>query len=250
MNKKSLIFGVLVSFIWLLGIYLFSRSNGYTLPTSLNELGDFLAGIFAPIAFFWLILGYVQQGKQLDQNTKALEQQEKALELQIEEMKESVKQQAILSKIQEEQYEVMHRAITPIIDLDQFKLLTTVETLEVERGDFKEKLSNGSRLEFYVRNTGSGPALNITIIRADQNNRSYNLVKIGVEESKKFQLGFEARIMNILRSKNVYNLEFYLSYENLYGRKMREEKYLIEIHRKVENEKELFYVKSFYTIVN
>ncbi|WP_374528961.1 hypothetical protein [Acinetobacter sp.] len=93
MNKKSLIFGVLVTFIWLLGIYLFSRGNGYTLPTSLNELGDFLAGIFAPIAFFWLILGYIQQGKQLDQNTRALEQQEKALQLQIDEMKESVKQQ-------------------------------------------------------------------------------------------------------------------------------------------------------------
>ena len=93
MNKKSLILGVLVTFIWLLGIYLFSRGNGYTLPTSLNELGDFLAGIFAPIAFFWLILGYIQQGKQLDQNTRALEQQEKALQLQIDEMKESVKQQ-------------------------------------------------------------------------------------------------------------------------------------------------------------
>lgn len=90
MNKKSLIFGVLVSFIWFSGIYLFSRSNGYSLPTSLNELGDFLAGIFAPIAFFWLILGYIQQGKQLDQNTTALEQQERALQLQIDEMKESV----------------------------------------------------------------------------------------------------------------------------------------------------------------
>ncbi len=36
----------------------------------LNALGDFLAGIFAPVAFFWLILGYVQQGKRLDQNTE------------------------------------------------------------------------------------------------------------------------------------------------------------------------------------
>nr|WP_228267864.1 hypothetical protein [Acinetobacter sp. TUM15064] len=61
-------------------------------PESLNKLGDFLAGVFAPIAFPWLILGYIQQGKQLDQNTRALEQQEKALNLQIEEMRESVKQ--------------------------------------------------------------------------------------------------------------------------------------------------------------
>ena len=88
MNKKSLIFGVLVSFILFLGIYLVKVMVINYL--SLNELGDFLAGIFAPIAFFWLILGYIQQGKQLDQNTTALEQQERALQLQIDEMKESV----------------------------------------------------------------------------------------------------------------------------------------------------------------
>jgi hypothetical protein len=43
----------------------------------------FLRCIFAPIAFFWLILGYIQQGKQLDQNTKALEQQEKAFNFRL-----------------------------------------------------------------------------------------------------------------------------------------------------------------------
>jgi hypothetical protein len=115
MNKKSLIFGVLVSFIWLLGIYLFSRSNGYTLPTSLNELGDFLAGIFAPIAFFWLILGYIQQGKQLDQNTRALEQQEKALQLQINEMKESVKQQKEIALINEKTLQASYEKARPEI---------------------------------------------------------------------------------------------------------------------------------------
>ena len=101
MNKKSLIFGVIATLIWFLGIYVFSQSNSYNLPATLNELGDFLAGIFAPIAFFWLILGYIQQGKQLDQNTKALEQQEKALQLQIDEMKEGVKQQKEIALINE-----------------------------------------------------------------------------------------------------------------------------------------------------
>ena len=122
MNKKSLIFGVLVNFIWLLGIYLFSRSNGYTLPTSLNELGDFLAGIFAPIAFFWLILGYIQQGKQLDQNTRALEQQEIALQLQINEMKESVKQQKELVEIQKQQYVDSSNSVAPYFGFNDLKI--------------------------------------------------------------------------------------------------------------------------------
>ncbi len=51
---------------WLLLIFLFAVLKGYELPNSLNELGDALAGIVAPIAFFWLILGYLQQSKQLE----------------------------------------------------------------------------------------------------------------------------------------------------------------------------------------
>ncbi|EEY93142.1 hypothetical protein HMPREF0026_00418 [Acinetobacter junii SH205] len=66
----------------------------------MNEFGDFLAGVFAPVAFFWLILGYMQQGKQLEQNTKALEQQERALQLQIDEMREGIKQQVELVQLQ------------------------------------------------------------------------------------------------------------------------------------------------------
>lgn len=93
MNQNSLNWGIRITVIWLAVITSFWIFGGLSSPTSLNELGDFLGGIFAPIAFLWLILGYVQQGKQLEQNTKALEQQEKALQLQINEMKENVKQQ-------------------------------------------------------------------------------------------------------------------------------------------------------------
>lgn len=40
-----------------------------------NEVGDFLAGIFAPIALCWLVLGYYQQAKELKENTDALKKQ-------------------------------------------------------------------------------------------------------------------------------------------------------------------------------
>lgn len=160
MNKKSLIFGVLVSFIWLLGIYLFSRSNGYTLPTSLNELGDFLAGIFAPIAFFWLILGYIQQGKQLDQNTRALEQQEEVLQLQINEMKESVKQQKELSKIQNEQINSTYKMVQPALRIRDGLLI---------------RLSNKNSfvLQTELENIGLGIARNIYFNIDLENGRTY-----------------------------------------------------------------------------
>lgn len=59
-----------------------------------NELGDFLAEAFAPLAFFILIMGYNQQGKELKQNTAALQLQadelritNETLVLQTEELK-------------------------------------------------------------------------------------------------------------------------------------------------------------------
>lgn len=55
----------------------------------LNEKGDFLAGIFSPLAFLWLVYGYLQQGKELKQNTTALK-------LQYQELANSVEQQRLL----------------------------------------------------------------------------------------------------------------------------------------------------------
>lgn len=54
------------------------------LPKSYNELGDFLAGVFSPVAFFWLVIGYLMQHKELEENQKNLKQQ-------IKEFKESVR---------------------------------------------------------------------------------------------------------------------------------------------------------------
>lgn len=57
-----------------------------------SKLGTFLGGVFSPIAFLWLVLGYFQQGEELRQNTRALE-------LQAEELKHSVQHQAELVEV-------------------------------------------------------------------------------------------------------------------------------------------------------
>ncbi|MHC3125753.1 hypothetical protein NL42_19155, partial [Acinetobacter sp. GN11] len=56
----------------------------YNKPMPLNEVGDFLAGVFAPVAFFYLYLGYIQQGTELKQNTRALNLQAKELQNSVE----------------------------------------------------------------------------------------------------------------------------------------------------------------------
>ncbi|WP_024695368.1 hypothetical protein [Pseudomonas syringae] len=68
-----------------------------TLQTmSLNEVGDFLAGAFGPLAILWLVLGFFQQGIELRQGSKALN-------LQAEELRNSVDAQRELVSVTREQ---------------------------------------------------------------------------------------------------------------------------------------------------
>lgn len=45
-----------------------------------DDMGNFLEGAFAPLAFLWLVIGYFLQKKELEQNTEALRAQ--AIEIQ------------------------------------------------------------------------------------------------------------------------------------------------------------------------
>lgn len=57
-------------------------------PMSLNELGDFLAGLLGPLSIFWLVLGFFQQGSEL--------------RLQVTELSRSVEQQRELVSVSRE----------------------------------------------------------------------------------------------------------------------------------------------------
>ncbi|MEX5591902.1 hypothetical protein [Pseudomonas orientalis] len=56
----------------------------------LNELGDFLAGVFGPIAFLWLVLGFLQQGRELKLSSISLRIQAIELTKAVEQYKELV----------------------------------------------------------------------------------------------------------------------------------------------------------------
>jgi len=59
-------------------------------PVSLNELGDFLAGAFGPLAIFWIVLGFFQQGRELKNSVATLELQAKELANSVTQQKELV----------------------------------------------------------------------------------------------------------------------------------------------------------------
>ncbi|MGP3372603.1 hypothetical protein ACTVFP_23250, partial [Escherichia coli] len=60
---------------------------GWKIPSlffsPLSNVGDFLAGVFGPIAFGWLIIGYLMQNKELK---NSVEQTEKAQRLAREQL--------------------------------------------------------------------------------------------------------------------------------------------------------------------
>jgi hypothetical protein len=97
MRSGLFLFGVAATVVWLAtGIYLMVvRGDHSNLPKP-NEWGDIFAGLAAPVAFLWLVLGFLQQGRELQLSTKALE-------LQVTELKNSVEQQQELVKVTREQ---------------------------------------------------------------------------------------------------------------------------------------------------
>jgi hypothetical protein len=86
--------------MWLLVAVILAWTKRCAWPVmTLNEWGDFFAGVVAPLAFLWLIIGYLQQGDEVRSNTETLQLQQRALQQQVEET-------AALARHSEEQVKV------------------------------------------------------------------------------------------------------------------------------------------------
>ncbi|MEY3667372.1 MAG: hypothetical protein RL572_912 [Pseudomonadota bacterium] len=74
-RDKRILFGIVLSVIWLiLGVLYISSNLGWvrfaTLP--IDEMGNFLEGAFAPLAFLWLVIGLFIQQSVLAENNREL----------------------------------------------------------------------------------------------------------------------------------------------------------------------------------
>ena len=91
-NERRFWIGIVGSVLLLAAAIWFAiKATPENQPQKLNEWGDFFAGVTAPIAFLWLILGYRQQGDELRQNTLALKMQEEELHNQVSETQNLVR---------------------------------------------------------------------------------------------------------------------------------------------------------------
>jgi len=103
-NPWAFRLGVAVSICWIVACgILICWKRGSLDGMKLNEFGDFAAGAFAPLAFLWLVLGYLQQGEDLRLNREALL-------LQAKELANSVQQQQALVEVSHKQVDATREA--------------------------------------------------------------------------------------------------------------------------------------------
>ncbi len=86
-------FGLAVTVVWISAglvylVYIVGLGKFVALPTA--DIGSFLEGAFAPLAFLWLVIGHFMQQKEITANTRAIGVQEQsARRLEVHSQRES-----------------------------------------------------------------------------------------------------------------------------------------------------------------
>jgi hypothetical protein len=127
--------GVAATIIYLLAVCVISANFEKSLfDLTPNELGDFLAGAFSPLAFLWLVLGFLQQGQEL--------------RIQAIELNNSVEQSRQLVEVTKGQLELEREAARRIVDADrerrrpQFRLSGGAQSISSNEVNFRYRIVN------------------------------------------------------------------------------------------------------------
>lgn len=151
MRKKLVFWGAVLTAGYLLVIAAIVVCKLYNLPEfklddlKLNELGDFLAGVFGPLGFLWVVLGFLQQGEELRISSEALQ-------LQAAELKESVLQQSAMVNVAKLQLEEDIRRSNEARENSE-KAVSPKLKLKVS-GDERHLLGGLRHIKFEVSNDG------------------------------------------------------------------------------------------------
>ncbi len=92
MKHAGIFVMIAVSIVYIAAIGFLRGNDAWQLLRTgdLNELGDFLAGVFTPLAFGWLVYGYLLQSKELRLQREELTLTRKQLGTQTELLQEQV----------------------------------------------------------------------------------------------------------------------------------------------------------------
>ncbi|MEI1709140.1 hypothetical protein V8Q18_06280 [Acinetobacter baumannii] len=206
----------------------------YSSPMSLNELGDFLAGVFAPIAFLFLYLGYKQNSESLKIQSEELRASTKAITLQVAEMKESVEQQKVLSELQRVELEEKHISVTPVFSLHV--------VIEVTPKHGPSGLTFMHILKFSIENPSDSDARNLKITIGNTIERRFELIpRNGKQQINTLFTDYE---VDQYKAKENFDREVSIEFDNIFGRRY---KTLFNMECKFENGSPRIYIENLGT---
>ena len=212
---KEWAFWFVVIYLLFIVIYsgLFIHSDGENFMLSSNELGDFLAGTFAPLAFLFLYLGYKRQGEELKQNTKALEQQ-------ASELANSVAEQKRLIQLHQDEQVAKHFSAKPFLEIKTTNLKKHMEPYFVtDENDeiIEEIMREHCFFDLTIINEGE-IAKQISFLNTD---RSYywQLYEIEKSSQKEKRISLSDDEVESLNKTKKYSKDLILEYHDLYGKK-------------------------------
>jgi len=152
-SRNTTKFGFWVSGIYVAGLVAFLVVGtlwgwvGWPESLRINEIGDFLAGAFSPLAFLWLVLGFIQQGREL--------------RLQVAELAQSVHQQKELVGVTRETLDHERTALLTQTEADRLRNKPQLRLKLTDRRPAHIVKADGSLIKslakcrFLITNTGN-----------------------------------------------------------------------------------------------
>lgn len=113
-----------------------------------NEWGDFLAGAFGPLALVWLVLGFFQQGRELQNSVTALQ-------LQTTELQNSVEQQSAMAQTAREQFALDAEIRSEQIARSKLSDLPFFAVAKAIKFTSNGRLDSYTRYNFEIENFGA-----------------------------------------------------------------------------------------------
>ena len=228
--KENWHWGITVA--WIFFIFYLWQFSGITKPKDLNSVGDFLAGAFAPLAFFWLVSGYYQQSKGLEQNSEALKIQAEelqrsteALQLQANELANSVQEQKNLIKIHRETEQAKHFAARQYFEFKTSNLV--IEEIVIDeyfdgKGDFLgEATAEIAHFKLDVKNVGE-VARHFSFIDKQTGLDIYSRFEINKNSLESIPINFDPDELSSLKESYEKAQEFTLIFFDIFGKKFQQ----------------------------
>lgn len=194
MQKRLTWCGLVISLLYIAAIVILVWGRLPSLKfMTLNEIGDFFAGVFGPLTILWLILGYLQQGQELKVSSDALL-------LQARELNNSVRQQEELVAVSRQQLNAELEARK----LDEERKAAAARSNIKISGNRVGRDMLGEKVDFVFRNIGE-VAQDVSVYLVGEEGRKPILEAPVIERGKKESTYVSIPVLDGLRVRVDYS---------------------------------------------